>query len=769
MAVYAGRYSEDLQDRYGNGFRNAKVAVQTLAGGAVTLYADRDKTAYVPAAGLAANEIKADNKGNLKFFAAPGNYQIVVTPSGGSTLVAWPVSVFPDPLELGAGIVDSSTFAGLGTPTVGKIQRVTDNIRGPWFADGVNWNAFNGEVVNVKFFGAKGDGVTDDTVACQLAANQAAGKTLVFPGAGPYLIYGLKIPANCTVELGTAMLLKRPAVGGDQDTGAFTGNESVFPGSGFAPFLYLLGDAIIRNGTLDGNRASDTLNTGSPWGGSFSNFADRAGILGSTQALAATKNVVIEGVLFKNMVGCGIDLSMTGDITVKGCREENTGHLFAFITADSVTNAVAGTLDFANNVCRGDRVNSNVLNPWILERKLSITIVGNTTDELETSLAWGCKIQEVPICVVSGNTFRNTYLKPQSSAGFLGDSFSIVGNSFSTSVPTTHRTGVSMGSHRVKAMTVASNSITNGSLSLERSTDDLNVTGNTIKCHIDSRLTGQSTFWAIEGGANQNSNISGKILVADNLVDLNGLTSHCFFNSAVTLGDTTLKDNIVIGADALMGFLLTGDRSADKMRIIGNVFKFFRSITRANPIGLAEFTLKDNLFTEVNPAAMTNINSTTNRNFYLTPNNGTFGAFIVEGNVFDMEAVSTEAMQFLLGTVAIPSLVIANNVFKAYNTTTGYSMTKTGGTVTALWVKGNLSIGDINLAGTNTAEIIENNSFTTAIRKVLNTTRKAVNLNGVIGTTVGAAGAASALPATPEGYASIMVDGTERKVPYYRV
>lgn len=99
LPIYAGRYSEDLQDRYGNAFRNAKVAVQTLVGGAVTLYADRTKTAYVPASGLAANEIKADSRGNLIFFADPGNYQIVVTPVGGSTLAAFPISVLPDPLE----------------------------------------------------------------------------------------------------------------------------------------------------------------------------------------------------------------------------------------------------------------------------------------------------------------------------------------------------------------------------------------------------------------------------------------------------------------------------------------------------------------------------------------------------------------------------------------------------------------------------------------------------------------------------------------------
>lgn len=139
MTTYAGRYSEDLQDRYGNAFGNAKVAVQTLVGGAVTLYADRTKTAYVPASGLAANEIKADDKGNLRFFADPGNYQIVVTPSGGSALSAFPVSVFPDPLE----------------PTATDLEERLDLLENT--------------VYDVRLSGAVLDGASDDTAAIQSA------------------------------------------------------------------------------------------------------------------------------------------------------------------------------------------------------------------------------------------------------------------------------------------------------------------------------------------------------------------------------------------------------------------------------------------------------------------------------------------------------------------------------------------------------------------------------------------------------------------------
>lgn len=111
MSVYAGRYSEDLQDRYGNGYRNATVAIETLVGGAVTLYSDRAKTAYVPAPGLGANETKADSKGNLQFFADPGNYQIVVTPVGRPALDPFPVTVNLDPLEPVASTDEALAYA----------------------------------------------------------------------------------------------------------------------------------------------------------------------------------------------------------------------------------------------------------------------------------------------------------------------------------------------------------------------------------------------------------------------------------------------------------------------------------------------------------------------------------------------------------------------------------------------------------------------------------------------------------------------------------
>ena len=62
--------------------------------------------------------------------------------------------------------------------------------------------------VNVKDFGAKGDGSTDDTVACQSAINcLPSGARLYFP-EGTYLISPLCLKSHMTLELSEkAMLL----------------------------------------------------------------------------------------------------------------------------------------------------------------------------------------------------------------------------------------------------------------------------------------------------------------------------------------------------------------------------------------------------------------------------------------------------------------------------------------------------------------------------------------------------------------------------------
>jgi Pectate lyase superfamily protein len=71
-----------------------------------------------------------------------------------------------------------STKAGLPTAgTAGRLATVTDNVRGLWMDTGSQWVSTAGEVINVKEFGAKGDGIADDTAAIQAVLNMMPGTT----------------------------------------------------------------------------------------------------------------------------------------------------------------------------------------------------------------------------------------------------------------------------------------------------------------------------------------------------------------------------------------------------------------------------------------------------------------------------------------------------------------------------------------------------------------------------------------------------------------
>jgi len=118
---------------------------------------------------------------------------------------------------IGVGGVDQMTVSNAGVVTANSfVGNVTGNITGAGTFSGNASSATAlatgsttartlanrfADVVNVKDFGAVGDGVADDTTAIQAAINGSVGKTLVLQ-LGTYLIDGsaIIIPSNITIK-----------------------------------------------------------------------------------------------------------------------------------------------------------------------------------------------------------------------------------------------------------------------------------------------------------------------------------------------------------------------------------------------------------------------------------------------------------------------------------------------------------------------------------------------------------------------------------------
>lgn len=217
-------------------------------------------------------------------------------------------------------------------------------------------------VFNVKDYGARGDGTTNDTTALTNAANAAGGGVLYFP-KGTYLCDGLTLQANTTVMgegLGSVLKsrtgdvnLLNLANGCKVDKMSFDGNKSANPG---APnntsggiYAYYVSDYEVTHCYI--------INTNGP--GIHLRFASRGNVTnnninncnhgvqiwGGDSAVSDTTaifDITITGNIVKNVVG-GIWGSLGERITIIGNTVENCSDVgidfegCTFSTADGNT------------------------------------------------------------------------------------------------------------------------------------------------------------------------------------------------------------------------------------------------------------------------------------------------------------------------------------------------------------------------------------------------------------------------------------------------
>ena len=158
--------------------------------------------------------------------------------------------------------------------------------------------------LNVKDYGALGDGETDDTAAIQRALDTGAGKQVLVP-AGTYKVRPLWERTSTTLRLdpGARLLL---AAGSNANLITVTAS----------------GASVVGSGTLDGNRATQTQ--------------------GAAISIGGAGNVTVRDVRIVNTAKCGIYAANAANLTISGVWVSGTGYIgiFAEATTGPLTNLV---------------------------------------------------------------------------------------------------------------------------------------------------------------------------------------------------------------------------------------------------------------------------------------------------------------------------------------------------------------------------------------------------------------------------------------------
>lgn len=162
--AYAGYWGPEavFWTTSGTPARNTSVSVKVFGSETLaTLYTDETKSSTAP------NPLTTDTRGNLFFFADPGKYSIEVSGAQDALTIVVPTHPLDPDAPHGHAQAD---IVGLAATLATKVS--------------------DGELfLNVKDYGAVGDGTTDDTVAIQaaLTAIPTGGATVYFP-SGTYLV-----------------------------------------------------------------------------------------------------------------------------------------------------------------------------------------------------------------------------------------------------------------------------------------------------------------------------------------------------------------------------------------------------------------------------------------------------------------------------------------------------------------------------------------------------------------------------------------------------
>jgi parallel beta-helix repeat protein len=243
-------------------------------------------------------------------------------------------------------------------------------------------------MVNVKDFGAIGDGRADASVPLRRAAAAAAGDDLYFP-PGVYVASDIALPANVHVH-GNATLKLR-----------------ALPSGNYAPFFRLTRPRVTIEGlTFDGNRVrqypngfSDSFDTGFSGTGK----ANRAAILGDNYRTGfSIRDLIVRGCRFVDGWGSSIALRDVSGVWIDGniFDDSNFESVFAY-TSGGVNTGLRITNNLCRNIGSGDAtVNANAFVASLYD---GLVVSGNQVYTCERNLI---KAEACNDAVVSGNSLH---------------------------------------------------------------------------------------------------------------------------------------------------------------------------------------------------------------------------------------------------------------------------------------------------------------------------------------------------------------------------
>lgn len=416
----------------------------------------------------------------------------------------------------------ASGATGVGTP------RITSN------SGAVIWELAE-NIPNVKQYGAKGDGTTNDTTAMQGAIDaMVAGDVLYFPkSSGAYMVDGLGFSGTSQNKTRLsfisdgAVIELRSGVGSKNTAEIVTGEK-----------YYVRGLTFKGNkGTVSPNPADDLT------------YRWHNGLYVGAVATKTLSDVKVEACTFENCHYVGLMIG-SGPVAAGNILPGIDGGTFANNVFLNSENGIAGgaqrNVTIANSVFRGNNSYSILID----KNSTWVSVVGNTMDTLDTSAnpTIGIYVYEADYVTVQGNSILDG--KVGISVSTQAQHASIVGNT----ITSTSSNGIIL--QNTFFATVADNTISDAGqygITIDTNCSRITVSNNVVSNAGFDNIYCQAPDVTIVGNVCTGANGSG-ILVS-------GGTSVSVVSNVCMNNDSGTADSVS------SGIRLT---NATQTRVIGN-------------------------------------------------------------------------------------------------------------------------------------------------------------------------------------------------------